>query len=114
MEQLEIVIDQLMPKSSIRLIKEKDIIFIKKFKITCSTLGYKLNKSFIYNKLIKQLYMNDSLVILIINKKTLFESTIVISNSSIFYQILYNLDFYRYNFYFYGIDLQDLPIQECI
>ena len=113
-KSIEIIIDNLIPKTHIKLIECMGFIFIKKFQIKNSTLSYKLNKSYIYNKLIEQLYMNDSLIVLIKNKNTLFESIIVINNINIFNQILYKLNLSMYTLYFYGLNLENLPVHSTI
>ena len=75
---IEIIIDELIPREYIILNKYNNILLIENFNITNSTISYKLNKLDIYNLLLEQLYMNDSLVAYIINKNNKFKYTIVI------------------------------------
>lgn len=109
-QNIEIVIDKLIPRSKIRLIKCFGIIFIKKFDISRSTFGYKLIYSTIYNLLMEQLFMNDSLIMVIIDNIRNYKSTILIQNIKIFNHILYKLNPNKYTIHYYGMNMQNIPI----
>ena len=108
-QQIEIIIDKLIPRSDIRLVKCLGIIFIQNFDITMSTLGYKLISSPIYNLLMEQLLMNDSLIMVINNKIMNYRSTILINSSRVFNHIKHKLDFHIYTIDYYGMNMYDIP-----
>ena len=107
---IEIIIDDLVPISQIKLVDCCGVIFIKQYDITRSTLSYKLNSSTIYNLLMEQLYMNDSLIMFIIDNIKQYKSTIVVNSISMFNYILYKLDKKIYTIHYYGLNLNKIPI----
>jgi hypothetical protein len=109
-QQIEIIIDELIPKTKIRLVDYFGIVFIKNFDITKSTLSYKLINYDIYNLLMEQLFMNDSLIMVIIDNIRKYRSTILVSNIQLFNHIKYKLNPNVYIIYYYGINLQNIPI----
>ena len=109
-EQIEIIIDKLIPKSNIKLITYNNFILIINFNVANSTLGYKLKKSNLYNLLMEQLNMKDSLVLFIRNNNTLSESNIVINNINTFNRIMYKLNRKKFTINFYGLNLEDIPV----
>ena len=66
-ECIEIIIDDLIPRDNIKLIEYNKIIYIHNFNIVKTIISYKLITSYIYNLLMEQLCMRDSLIILITN-----------------------------------------------
>lgn len=112
-EKIEIIIDKLIPRSNIRLVNYKNYIYIRDYDIIYSTLGYKLNKSNIYNLLMEQLNMRDSLIVLIKNNNTQSKTTIVVNSINIFNRIMYKLNRKKYSIDFYGLNLVNIPIYSC-
>lgn len=111
-KQIEIIIDDLIPRNNIKLNKYNNIIFIENFNIANTTISYKLIKSNIYNLLLEQLYMKDSLVALIINNYNKRRYSIVINNISNFNILMHIIskNKYIYDIIFYGINLENIPI----
>ena len=110
--KIEIIIDELIPRNNIKLNKYNNIIFIENFNIANTTISYKLIKSNIYNLLLEQLYMRDSLVALIINNLNKRKYSIVINNITNFNILMHIIskNKYVYNITFYGINLENIPI----
>ncbi len=109
---LEIIIDELVSRDSIILNKYNNIILIENFNISKSTISYKLIKSDIYNLLLEQLNMKDTLVAYIINKLNNNIYSFVISNINIYNSIIYIIqkNKYLYDITYYGINLDNIPI----
>lgn len=116
--EINIKIDDLLSKTNIRLFKSKSgkITIIKGLEIDKSIYSYKLESSDIYNLLLEQLNMDDSLVIHIINhyNKTLHEHTIIINNIKLFNRLMYifSKDKQKYTYNFYGMYVGDIPIHD--
>jgi hypothetical protein len=112
---LEIIIDDLISKDNIRLIKYHNIIYISHFNVATTLLSYKLITSNLYDVLIEQLRIKDSLVVLIIDNNLFKKKTIVIDNINIF-NLIINIvntqdNINRYKITFYGINLDNIPIK---
>jgi len=114
--EINIKIDNLLSKTNIKLFKSKSgkITIIKGLEIDKSIYSYKLESSDIYNLLLEQLNMDDSLIIHIINHydKTLNEQTIIINNIGLFNRLMYifSKDKQKYTYNFYGMYIGDIPI----
>jgi len=111
-EKIEIKIDDLIPKNNIKLNKYNNIIFIENFNITNTIFSYKLNNSDLYNLLLEQLCMKDSLVAVIINKFNHNKYSIVIDNITVHNKIIFIINKYKhiYDITYYGINLENIPI----
>jgi len=109
---ISILIDDLIPKDNIQLNKYNNIIFIENFNINTTTISYKLVKLDLYNLLLEQLYMNDSLVVYVINKINKCKYSIVINNINIYNKIIniINKNKHIYELTFYGINLKNIKI----
>lgn len=113
--KIEILIDDLIPINNIKLKKYNNIILLENFNITNSTFSYKLINSDIYNLLLEQLNMNDSLVVYIINVINKNRYSIVINNITIYNKLIHIFNKYKdvYDVAFYGINLKNISIINC-